>query len=193
MTADDGELPDSFLKYVEENPLLMFSPYTDSQVRAVRELGERIIGTLDSGISNRVDSEKFLEIYGLFWFWVLGAYEIVRTMVEADEHLADGCFSASFRSKLDIQKEHLARIRIPFAKQELRKKVAKKATPVSNELSVTRFDIKRKDFSFSIEGANVSVRETILAFERTFDSARPDDILADHRASYPRSKAKRRG
>ena len=51
--------------------------------------------------------------YGRIWLWILGAYEVVRTMCQARI-----CFSEEYLAKLTTFKTAMADIRIPFAKQE---------------------------------------------------------------------------
>ena len=51
--------------------------------------------------------------YGQFWLWVVGAFEVVRTMAGAK-----ACFSQRVKDELGPLKKTLAFLRMPFAKQE---------------------------------------------------------------------------
>src|SRR5687767_1566334 len=70
---------------LSKHPLLKFSLYTDVQVGLLRERGMEIIALLDDacGPDSSCDADAMMRIYGCFWLWVLGSYEVVRTMDEA--------------------------------------------------------------------------------------------------------------
>lgn len=179
MLSDKGELPAAYIELVNQNPLMRFSIYTDLQVKTVRALGRQIVERLDAAIADAVDAPKIQEASGLFWLWTLGSYEIVRTMVQAKV-----CFPPTFHAELVHFKRELARARIPFAKQELRRKKGKRALPVSSELSITGVNKQAKDLSYNIEQNEVSIRRLIIEFERIFTSATPADVISDHRDAY---------
>src|SRR4051794_19183463 len=104
---------------LDNKPLLMFSLYTQDQADALRELGDEILRLLalnqakDGTAQN--DGPRFIRANNLFWFWVLGAYEVLRTMAG---HSA--CFTPPVATDITALKQKLAKIRVPFAKQELR-------------------------------------------------------------------------
>ncbi|MDL5502258.1 MAG: hypothetical protein QSU88_03485 [Candidatus Methanoperedens sp.] len=47
------------------------------------------------------------------WFWTLGAYEVIRTMWQAED-----CFSENFFKKFSELKNDLAKVRMPSSKME---------------------------------------------------------------------------
>ncbi|QEG26938.1 hypothetical protein GobsT_16860 [Gemmata obscuriglobus] len=127
---------------LNNNPLVIFSIYVDSQSRIIRELGVEILARLDTGISPNVETGKgaVLSIdisccYGRIWLWVIGAYEIVRTMCQAKQ-----CFSQRVVQELHGLKHRLGFLRMPFAKQELRGK----SVPVHAENSIAGIGSHRR-------------------------------------------------
>ena len=118
-----------------KNPLTVFSVYTDIQSRIVRGLGQEILASLEVGITPEDGTGKGVvcsgevidRCYGQFWLWILGAYEVVRTMSQAEQ-----CFSPRVVIELKGLKKRLAILRMPFAKQELRGK----PIPVRTEPSI---------------------------------------------------------
>src|SRR4051794_39337074 len=85
------------------NPLIVFSVYTDIQSRTIRGLGQDILASLEAGITpddgtgkGIVCSGEVIDCcYGQFWLWILGAYEVVRTMCQAEL-----CFSPRAATEL---------------------------------------------------------------------------------------------
>jgi hypothetical protein len=74
---------------VEREPLIAFSHYLSGRVNVLCSFADEIIENLDKGFSGqRVDGGRVERAESLMWFWLLGAYEVVRTMHQAKE-----CFS----------------------------------------------------------------------------------------------------
>ncbi|MFV2052229.1 hypothetical protein [Aliiroseovarius sp. YM-037] len=146
---------DSDLEYrhfLENAPLIAFSSYTFQQAEALCRAGEKL-----NEISNSWQStdqgrviHNFTEYADMFWFWVLGAYEVTRTM---KQH-ADICFSAKIASEIRRLNKLLSILRVPFAKQELR---GNKGT-ISNELSAYKFN---KGAVFEVGGQELDSYELI--------------------------------
>jgi hypothetical protein len=68
---------------LEREPLLKFSFYLSSRVVQLLVLGEEIKGKLHAGLSpDRFDGQAVGNVGVLAWLWVLGAYELVRTMCQ---------------------------------------------------------------------------------------------------------------
>ena len=97
-----------FGQFLLKHPLSRFSLYTDMQAATIIELGERILNDMDNGLFREtkgsepkgVDGTVFNKVYGLFWIWVLGSYEVVRTMTQAK-----GCFSSECSQNLQQTEE----------------------------------------------------------------------------------------
>ena len=168
---------------LNKNPLVIFSVYTQIQNRTVRELGREVLTCMEAGISpddgtgrgTVCGSDVISRGYGQFWLWVLGAYEVVRTMCQAEQ-----CFSPRVAAELKVLKRSLAVIRMPFAKQEL----PGKSTPVRAEPSIYGIGGSPPDLRFEVEGKVISVRELLAEFDRVFDGITRADVLADHRTTY---------
>jgi hypothetical protein len=79
----------------------------------------------------------------LFWFWVLGAYEVLRTI---NQHKK--CFTATGAIVINNMKKKLAVIRVPFAKQELRGT----DKSISGELSIYGFGSDLNTLLYEIQG-----------------------------------------
>jgi len=141
--------------YLQSNTLIAFSLYTDIQYKMVRVLGEEIIKCLDESIF--VDERGQVRIvlrgrftdeaYSKFWFWTLGAYEVVRTMCGAKK-----CLSGELLENLSQLKKKLSVLRIPFAKQELNQE----KVPVNAELSIYTISISPSDYKFRIKNTIIS-------------------------------------
>lgn len=159
-----------------EHPLVAFSVYTDIQVKTVRRLAEDILHILDTAVSEgSVDATGLEHSYGLFWLWVLAAYEITRTMTQVK-----GCFSKGLSTKLTAFKINISPLRIIFAKQEY----PGKRFPIASEASIYGLDTVGKDMRFEVRGAILSARTLIAEFDALFKSITPSDILHDYRWSY---------
>ena len=95
-------------------PLISFSWYLSGRVNCVLELGEEIVENLDLAFSgSAVDGERFGRADMLMWFWTLGAYEVVRTMCQAEK-----CFTPELHAQLCSVKKDLAWTRMAAAKME---------------------------------------------------------------------------
>ena len=147
----------------EETPLIKCSLYTVTQAQSLRAVGDEIIG-ISKGLNDRgFDVQR---INDLFWLWVLGAYETVRTM---DQHKE--CFAEPLQTKIYDKKVYLAKIRMPFAKQELRGS----GKPVYNELSADGFD---NGLIFDIRGIQYNSTTVVDDFLTFIGSINPQDIVA---------------
>ncbi len=91
-------------KMLNENPLIAFSVYTHIQVEIVRDLGRQILEILDNAFKPGVaEGNSVNRSYGLFWLWILGSYEVTRTMTQADS-----CFSNALMAKLKSFKKQVS-------------------------------------------------------------------------------------
>ena len=109
-------MPDEAVqKMLSENPLLLFSVYTQAQVQDL-SLVRRELSSIKP--KKRGDGSYFAsdfgKYYALFWLWVLGAYEVLRTMSENED-----CFDKATAKEISEQKRKIAKLRMPFAKQQL--------------------------------------------------------------------------
>lgn len=148
----------------EETPLIKFSLYTVTQAQSLRAVGEEIIGFSKDLTDRKFDVQR---VYDLFWLWVLGAYETIRTM---DQHKE--CFAAPLQTEIHDQKIYLAIIRVPFAKQEMR---GRKRDPVYRELSATGFD---NGLIFDIMGVQYNSTTVVEDFLMFIANIKPQDIVS---------------
>jgi hypothetical protein len=176
--------PDPIIeKLLNDNPLIGFSIYTDIQSNTARTLGREILDCLQTGISpepnggdgSRCDGQTVMRAHGLFWLWVLGAYEVVRTMCQAKQ-----CFTPAAAAQIKALERLLWLLRIPFAKQELPGKKA----PVHAELSIYGVRHSPPDLLYAVKDQVVSARDLIEQFASVFAGIERSDVLADHRTAY---------
>lgn len=158
-------------------PLVRFSIYTEIQTKTVLRLSEELINKLDTGFQqDKIDGTLFPQIYGLFWLWVLGAYEITRTMSEYNT-----CFSGRLNERVARFKKSISVLRIPFAKQQFQ---GSKNRLINGEASVSSVDCERKDLMFKVKDSEIWMRPLLTDFERLVRSIQPEDVLKDLRAAH---------
>jgi len=155
----------------EENSLLGFHMYAQFNATRVIELGDEICEILDASIGGdrRVEASLFMSAYDKYWFWVLGAYEVLRTLVDKD---CKGAFSEEVEEKMVDEKRKIAKLRMPFAK--LQPKNVSKA--IHGDNSITNVDIEKKDFGFTIKSEVIWVRTTIYEFKGLIESLTSQDV-----------------
>lgn len=157
---------------LNDEPLLGFSFYTASQIATLKSLSSEIVDMLDVSISQGEDGsirvERFTKLYGSFWLWVLGVFEVSRTMASAK-----GCFSTAASERISEFKTRLVNLRAPFAKQQ----IAGRKEAIRGEASVSGFDGNKKDFSFTVKGKEYWVRDLIHDFGVLIESIKREDVL----------------
>lgn len=152
----------------KKNPLLAFSVYTQIHVDCLLSVGQEICQVLDASFSEEgFNGREFNRTYGLIWLWVLGSYEVFRTM-----DAASACFSAELSTQISQYKKHIAKLRIPFAKQEKRGKKAY----VDAEPSVSSMDSRQKDLGFSVNGDVIYFRDLYRQFHQLTQGITPQQI-----------------
>jgi hypothetical protein len=153
------------------HPLLLFSFATQSQVTAVHELGNEILGLIKQSKTGgrSLDDTKIMRAYNLFWFWVLGAYEVLRTM---DQHKK--CFTSTIANEINSLKKKLAVVRVPFAKQELRGT----GEPISGELSIYGFGSDLHTLLFQIQGKSYDAVDLIRDVMQFFHGINREAIIS---------------
>ena len=148
-------------KLYREKPLALFSIYTQVQADYLVKQGNTLCDKLDGYDKDIVD---FNDTYGQFWLWVLGAYEVIRTLDQQSES-----FDPGFAKNLKEIKIFLAEVRMPFAKQEYRGN----GGTIRGDLSVVGFE---QDMKFEIAGNPVSSREVIIQFTDFVESISLEQI-----------------
>jgi hypothetical protein len=144
-------------------PLAAFSLYTHVQAQYLLTVGAELSRTFDR-FCGEIDGDKILRAYGQFWLWVLGAYEVVRTLDQNRARLAP-----AFAKQVTDLKRTLAEIRIPLAKQERRGS----GKPIAADLSIVGID---HDLLFQIDGVDISARAEIQRFAAFVSQVRLSDF-----------------
>ena len=162
-----------------KKPLSRFSVFTQIQVEEIQRLTTDIKDLLEKSISgNTVDSLGFQRIYGSFWLWILGTYEITRTM---SQHIQ--CFSETCMARIVNYKQKAAILRMPFAKQEPQGK----SQPIKGELSICNTNFQTKDMAFNVGESDVWMRDLISEFDELISSITPEEILYELREAQKQS------
>jgi hypothetical protein len=166
-------------KVLEREPLLAFSFYLSERNNNVLQLSDEILINLELGFSdgNKINTSIIGNASISMWFWTLGAYEIVRTISQAEE-----CFSKEFISKINELKKQLAIVRMPSAKMEEQGKGKK--IPVNSNRSADNWDFDSKDLVIGSPENLKSAKQLIDLYDKTFNSLMPADIIKQHFESY---------
>ncbi len=156
-----------------EHPLLAFSFYTHVQCEITRRLGHELLTSLETAIApDSVDATVLDRAYGQFWLWVLGAYEITRTMSHAE-----ACFSPAVAKNVLDFKRRITRLRIPFAKQEY---AGRETVLLGADASISGIDRQKRDMTFNVRGDVFSARGLVADFDALISSIKPADVLHRH-------------
>jgi len=162
---------------VERDPLIAFSHYLCGRVHVLLAIADEITENLDSGFSEQViDGGQVERAESLMWLWMLGAYEVVRTMCQAK-----ACFTKQALDELSQLKKRLSLVRMPAAKME---KPGLKI-PVNSNRSPAGWDVSRRDLLVNDpESTNIYARDLLEEFDRVFSSIKASDILGRHEDAY---------
>jgi len=163
---------------VERDPLIAFSHYLCGRVHVLFAVAHEIIENLDAGFAEKsVDEGRVGRAESLMWLWILGAYEVVRTMCQAK-----GCFSERAFDELSHLKKSLAVVRMPAAKMEK----SGKTHPVTSNRSPSGWDVEKRDLLVNDPGVqtDISARALLSEFDRLLSGITKHDILARHEDSY---------
>ncbi|CAH2400529.1 hypothetical protein [Mesorhizobium ventifaucium] len=149
-----------------KSPLLAFSVSTVVQLQSLQRMQSEIEAALD----RQQPGPDLLKAYDFFWFWTLGAYEIVRTM---DENRS--CFSSLLAADTNALKLRLAVIRMPFAKQQLVKHPTLGKRPIRGEDSIA--DVRDKSLIFEIDGETFDSRSLMREVAKFFAGIKREAVL----------------
>jgi len=160
---------------VEREPLLKYSFYLSSKNILLLDVLDEIIDKLDTGFSEKMTYADIIsDASVLTWFWTLGAYEMIRTMVQTKD-----CFSANINEKINELKQWLAKARMPSSKME--KKGEK--VPVNSNRSFDGWDMQKKDLLIGDPDSPISARELFMLYDSTLSSITKQDVLKKHEQS----------
>jgi hypothetical protein len=169
---------------IEQEPLIAFSWYLSGRKEVLLTIADEIIEHLDQAFSPPVlcgrlpvlDHGRIDRAESLMWLWTLGAYEIVRTMCQAET-----CFSGRVMPDLKRLKKTLSRVRVPNAKMER----PGQKLPVTSNRSPSGWDVASRDLLVGDpESGPISARNLLKEFYRVMSSITKDDILFHHEEAY---------
>ncbi|MGO9569587.1 MAG: hypothetical protein ACLP5H_18810 [Desulfomonilaceae bacterium] len=135
-------------------------------------LHRQILQDLDKGFGTLMDADLVGRAEAFLWLWLLGAYEMVRTMCQAES-----CFSTQALNSLRELKVELSKVRMPSAKMEY---AGKKGKPVTSYRSPAGIDAENKDLLIGPPEAPVSGRSLLAQFQTVLDSLKPQDVIRAH-------------
>ncbi|RWA59456.1 hypothetical protein [Mesorhizobium sp.] len=150
---------------LEARPLMAFSLYTQTQADTLKRMRDEIEAIMDRWNDSAV--HDWQRAYDFFWFWTLGAYEVLRTM---DQH--NSCFVPLVGAKVKVMKRQIAALRMPFAKQEFERG----GGPIGGQNSV--ISVRNKSFRFRVAGTVFDVRDTMASVRDFLGSITRHDILS---------------
>lgn len=161
---------------ISREPLLSFSFALSTRNNQLATVADEILDNLDRGISKDcIDSQYVTKAGILIWLWMLGAYEIVRTMCQAKS-----CFTTECLGRLQPLKKRLAKVRMPDAKMEKQGK----PIPVSSNRSPWCVVVETKDLLIGDPDEPYSARALINEYFSTINSITPNEVIAQHEESY---------
>lgn len=156
-------------------PLSSFSFYLSGRVSCVRSLGEEVLENLDCTFGEAINHEKLSRAEMLFWFWLLGAYETVRTMTQTDD-----CFEVHYVDHLKKLKNRLACARMPAAKMEPKGK----PVPIISDRAPAEINQEDRDLLVGDpDGQLESCRDLIRTFNDVMRQADSSKLLRRHEDS----------
>ena len=159
-------------------PLIAFSFYLSGRNNILLSISDEIIEHLDKGFSMKtIDGDVIGRASTLMWFWTLGAYEVIRTMCQAEE-----CFSDYFYQKISELKKDLAKARMPSSKMEKRGK----KVPVNSNRSPDGWDVSKKDLLIGDPEDPISCRMILDKYDAVMSSLTIEDVEKRHKESYNR-------
>ena len=163
---------------IERDPLISFSWYISGRKNVLLKIADEIKKNLEEGFTGSGFDGRFIDrAEALLWLWVLGAYEVIRTMSQARE-----CFADRLHDDLASLKKILENARMPAAKMEKRGK----KIPVSSDRSPASFDYEAKDLLIGDpeDEDMISGRLLLQQFEDFIAEIMPEDIIQRHEDSY---------
>jgi len=156
-------------------PLSRFSFYLAGRESCVRCLGEEVLENLDYAFDEVIKHERLARAEMLFWFWVLGAYEIVRSMTYTSD-----CFVEHYVDLLKDLKKRLEFVRMPAAKMETRRK----SVPVTSNRSPAGINQEGRDLLIGDPDNQLdSCRDLVRTFNKVIRQADSSTILKRHEDS----------
>ena len=172
----------SIEEYEKHNPLVRYSFYANGRVQVLLGLSVEILAELDKAFSDdSVILHHLSRAEELSWLWILGSYEVVRTMCQAN-----ACFSVRANAALKKLKFELSRVRMPAAKME----VPKQPISITSSRSAAGLTLSDRDLLVGDPSHPRPLRGLLEHFCAVFSQLDGSDVLATHESVYA-VKAKR--
>ena len=169
--------PSISAEFDSQFPLAKYSFYALGRVQVLMSVREEIIKELDLAFQDqKLLSEHLIRAESLSWLWVLGAYEVVRTMSQAKQ-----CFSERAQSALSGIKKELSKVRMPSAKMEQQGRYV----AVPSRRSPAALVVQEHDLLIGDPSSPHSLRWLLDQFAQVFTSFEAADILDSHESAYP--------
>lgn len=168
-------------------PLARFSQYLSGRAQALVSLSASLSRELDACFSS--DAEKKHEartrVSTLLWLWVLGAYEVVRTMCQARP-----CFSPRAFKELTALKGQLEKVRVADAKMEkINYNRREKTLPITSDRRGDEWDEAARDVLIGDPSSPTSGRFLLARFPSVVNSISAEEILMSHEASFQKKES----
>ncbi len=165
-----------------QQPLAAFSYYLSGRHQALLTIAAEIVVALDACVDSEGSqpSPARTRASDLMWLWTLGAYEVTRTISQAQV-----CFSASFLERVTDLKLALERVRVPNTKMEQIKYDRRaRATPVGSDREPDIWDPANKDLWVGDPADTVSARMLLEQYEHTMASLTGADVRMRHEDAF---------
>lgn len=163
-------------------PLARFSQYLSGRTQALVSLSASLSRELDACFSSDAAKKNDTRnrVSTLLWLWVLGAYEVVRTMCQARP-----CFSPPAFKELTALKGQLEKVRVADAKMEkINYTRREKALPISSDRRGDEWDEAACDVLIGDPSSPTSGRFLLERFPSVVNSISAEEILMSHEASF---------
>lgn len=157
-----------------QHPLAAFSLYLAGRHAVLLAIAAEIGQHLDAGSRDRASD--------LMWLWTLAAYEVTRTICQAQ-----ACFSPRFYREVSALKTDLERVRVPNTKMEKIKYDRKdRPVPVCSDREADVWDPARRDLLVGDPADLVSARRLLAEYTRVLASLTAEDVLMRHEELFAR-------
>lgn len=165
-----------------QDPLAAFSYYLSGRSQVLLAIADEIVENLDACDpgAGAAWSGPRTRASDLMWLWTLGAYEVVRTMCQAN-----ACFSARFLRALSDLKLDLERVRVANTKMERIKYDRRARTiPVPSDRPPDAWDEPGKDIRVGDPEHAVSARRLLADYARVMASLTIAEVLMRHEDAF---------
>ena len=158
-------------------PLEQFSRYLAGRHRVLVAIAGEIVDNLDAAQEASPERRRASD---LMWLWTLGAYEVVRTMAQAQ-----ACFSPRFYREAAALKVALERVRVPGTKMErVRYDRRAPAIAIPSDRPPDLWDDGARDLGVGDPADAASARALLAAYARVLGSLTAEDVVMRHEALF---------